>query len=116
MDDITVLTGTTVVELDEASFVEHIEPRLLSRLEQTVFRDMQPVTVVITTPNADFNPLLGISSGPSDTAITASSGVGRKSAPGRKEWRVETTMPFAVQTLDKYLGLRRPKSASAFRS
>lgn len=55
------LAGFDVAVMVES--VEHIEPRLLSRLERTVFRDMQPVTVVITTPNADFNPLLGISSG-----------------------------------------------------
>ena len=40
--------------------IEHLEPADLSRLEPALFRRMRPRTVVITTPNADFNPLLGV--------------------------------------------------------
>ncbi|MFN4231297.1 methyltransferase domain-containing protein [Parvibaculum sp.] len=40
--------------------IEHIDPDRLSVLERTVFAGMRPATVVITTPNAEFNPLLGV--------------------------------------------------------
>jgi SAM-dependent methyltransferase len=52
------LAGFDVAVLVES--IEHLEPSLLSRLERAVFFEMRPATVVITTPNADFNPLLGI--------------------------------------------------------
>lgn len=42
--------------------IEHIDPDRLSVLERTVFAGMRPATVVITTPNAEFNPLLGVPS------------------------------------------------------
>lgn len=40
--------------------IEHIDPDRLSVIERRVFGDMRPSTVVITTPNGDFNPLLGV--------------------------------------------------------
>ena len=40
--------------------VEHIDPQRLSVLEHAVFATLRPAVVVITTPNAEFNPLLGI--------------------------------------------------------
>jgi 2-polyprenyl-3-methyl-5-hydroxy-6-metoxy-1,4-benzoquinol methylase len=40
--------------------IEHIAPDRLSALERALFRTMRPRTVVITTPNAEFNPLLGV--------------------------------------------------------
>lgn len=40
--------------------IEHIDPGLLSKLERALFHAMRPRTVVITTPNAEFNPLLGV--------------------------------------------------------
>lgn len=40
--------------------IEHIDPDRLSRLETALFREMRPATVAITTPNAEFNPLLGV--------------------------------------------------------
>ncbi|GGD28114.1 methyltransferase domain-containing protein [Sinisalibacter lacisalsi] len=40
--------------------IEHIDPDRLSQLERALFRSMRPGTVVITTPNAEFNPLLGV--------------------------------------------------------
>jgi len=39
---------------------EHIDPSHLSQLERAVFGQMQPQCVIITTPNAEFNPLLGV--------------------------------------------------------
>lgn len=40
--------------------IEHLNPGDLSKLEQALFRKMRPRMAVITTPNADFNPLLGV--------------------------------------------------------
>ena len=40
--------------------IEHTDPERLSGLERAVFIEMQPATVVVTTPNAEFNPLLGV--------------------------------------------------------
>lgn len=40
--------------------IEHIDPSHLSQLERAVFGQMRPRRVVITTPNAEFNPLLGV--------------------------------------------------------
>ena len=42
--------------------IEHIDPERLSAVERSVFGVMRPATVVITTPNADFNQLLGVPS------------------------------------------------------
>lgn len=40
--------------------IEHLEPSLLSGLERTLFLQMRPRTIVVTTPNAEFNDLLGV--------------------------------------------------------
>jgi len=40
--------------------IEHLPSGDLSRLERAVFLTMRPQTVIITTPNAEFNPLLGV--------------------------------------------------------
>jgi small RNA 2'-O-methyltransferase len=42
--------------------IEHIAPERLSALERAVFAGMRPAAAVITTPNAEFNPLLGVPS------------------------------------------------------
>ena len=42
--------------------IEHIDPDQLSRLERALFRVLRPATIIITTPNAEFNPLLGVPS------------------------------------------------------
>lgn len=40
--------------------IEHIDPDQLSKLERALFYRMRPQTIVITTPNSEFNPLLGV--------------------------------------------------------
>lgn len=40
--------------------IEHIAPCDLPQLERAVFQQMRPRNVIITTPNAEFNPLLGV--------------------------------------------------------
>jgi 3' terminal RNA ribose 2'-O-methyltransferase Hen1 len=40
--------------------IEHIAPDRLSVLENAVFGTLRPGIVLVTTPNADFNPLLGV--------------------------------------------------------
>ena len=40
--------------------IEHVDPDRLSLIERSVFQEMRPATVAITTPNSDFNPLLGV--------------------------------------------------------
>lgn len=39
---------------------EHLDPALLSQLESSLFSRPCAPLVVLTTPNADFNPLLGV--------------------------------------------------------
>jgi hypothetical protein len=52
------LTGFDAATLVEV--IEHIEPDKLSLVERAVFRDMRPALVIVTTPNSDFNALLGV--------------------------------------------------------
>jgi len=40
--------------------IEHVAPDQLSRLESALFRRLRPRGVIVTTPNAEFNPLLGV--------------------------------------------------------
>lgn len=40
--------------------IEHVDPARLSALEITVFARSRPATVIVTTPNAEFNVLLGV--------------------------------------------------------
>jgi SAM-dependent methyltransferase len=57
--------GETLTGFDAAVLVEtieHIDPDRLSVLERAVYREMRPATVLITTPNREFNPLLGVPS------------------------------------------------------
>ncbi len=42
--------------------IEHLDPARLSEVERALFARMRPTTVVITTPNAELNPLLGVPS------------------------------------------------------
>jgi small RNA 2'-O-methyltransferase len=43
--------------------IEHVAPGDLSRVEQAVFGDLRPRTVVVTTPNRDYNVLYGLEDG-----------------------------------------------------
>ena len=43
--------------------IEHIDPERLSVVERAVFGRLRPRSVVVTTPNAEFNPLLGVPQG-----------------------------------------------------
>jgi len=40
--------------------IEHLDPRDLGQVEQAVFARMRPRLVIITTPNAEYNPLLEV--------------------------------------------------------
>ncbi|NCO22218.1 MAG: methyltransferase domain-containing protein [Rhodobacterales bacterium] len=40
--------------------IEHIDPSRLSQLESALFRTLRPRQIVITTPNAEFNAVLGV--------------------------------------------------------
>jgi small RNA 2'-O-methyltransferase len=43
--------------------IEHIDPRRLSRVELAVFGGMHPGTVLVTTPNQEYNVLHGMAPG-----------------------------------------------------
>lgn len=40
--------------------IEHLPPDQLPALERNIFAQARPEIVIITTPNAEFNPLLGV--------------------------------------------------------
>ena len=40
--------------------IEHLDAERLGALERSVFGFLRPATVVVTTPNAEFNTLLGV--------------------------------------------------------
>lgn len=40
--------------------IEHVAPKMLGAVEETVFGYYRPRTLVMTTPNAEFNELLGL--------------------------------------------------------
>ena len=43
--------------------IEHLDPRELSRMENSIFADYGLETVVITTPNGEYNTVLGMAPG-----------------------------------------------------
>ena len=43
--------------------IEHLDPRDLSRMENTVFGAYGLSTIVLTTPNGDYNALIGLGAG-----------------------------------------------------
>lgn len=57
-EGVAALAGFDCAMLIET--IEHLDPSQLSALERAVFFDMRPATVVITTPNAEYNGLLGV--------------------------------------------------------
>lgn len=40
--------------------IEHLDPAHLSKLERALCRTLRPAKLVVTTPNAEFNTLLGV--------------------------------------------------------
>ncbi|MCC5973533.1 MAG: methyltransferase domain-containing protein [Rubellimicrobium sp.] len=40
--------------------IEHLSPADLPRMERAIFATIRPRVVIVTTPNAEFNPLLGV--------------------------------------------------------
>lgn len=52
------ILGVEAVAMVET--IEHIPPNRLSRLEHLVFSQVKPSTVVITTPNQEYNVLFGM--------------------------------------------------------
>lgn len=40
--------------------IEHLPPGDLNRLERALFADMRPRHAIVTTPNAEYNPVLGV--------------------------------------------------------
>jgi len=57
----TELTGFDAAALVET--IEHIDPGRLSRVERAVFGSMRPRTVLVTTPNQEYNALHGMAPG-----------------------------------------------------
>jgi 3' terminal RNA ribose 2'-O-methyltransferase Hen1 len=57
----TALAGFDAAALVET--IEHVDPSRLSALEHGVFAVLRPRLVVVTTPNADYNPVHGRSEG-----------------------------------------------------
>ncbi len=55
------LTGYDVAAMVET--IEHIKPELLSAAEQSVFGQMRPRSVFLTTPNREYNPLFDVRPG-----------------------------------------------------
>lgn len=58
LDENEALTGFDAAVLVET--IEHLDPRHLSLLERTVFIQYRPITVIVTTPNKEYNVLYGL--------------------------------------------------------
>lgn len=58
LDPPRALAGVDAVTMVET--LEHLPPGQLSRLERGIFRIIRPRCVIITTPNAEYNPVLGV--------------------------------------------------------
>ena len=63
--------------------VEHLDPPRLAAFERVVFEFARPATVVLTTPNREYNAGRTWPPGPFGTRTTVSSGAGKSFAPGR---------------------------------
>jgi SAM-dependent methyltransferase len=55
------LTGFDMAAMVET--IEHVKPNDLSRVEFSVFGQMRPRQLLMTTPNREYNPLLGLAPG-----------------------------------------------------
>lgn len=61
LDGNDALTGFEAAAMVET--IEHVDPGQLSRVERAVFGHYRPRVLYMTTPNADYNPLLGLAAG-----------------------------------------------------
>ncbi|MEX1199429.1 MAG: methyltransferase [Methylophaga sp.] len=61
LDPLPDLQAISLIIMTET--IEHIMPTDLSRVEQNVFGNMTPKQLVMTTPNAEFNIVYGLSAG-----------------------------------------------------
>lgn len=55
------LVGFDIAAMVET--IEHVKPNDLSRVEHAVFGQMRPQRLIMTTPNREYNPLLGLAPG-----------------------------------------------------
>lgn len=55
------LTGFDAAALVET--IEHLDPRLLGRMEAAIFAGMRPGVVLVTTPNQEYNVVHGMAAG-----------------------------------------------------
>ena len=63
--------------------IEHVDPPRLAALERAVFGDARPRTVVVTTPNVEYNVrYAACPPAPCGTATTGSSGPAAEFGPG----------------------------------
>lgn len=64
LDPLTGLVGPAGLAAVDCALmievIEHLDPAQLSRLEGALFARLRPRVAIITTPNAEFNPLLGV--------------------------------------------------------
>lgn len=68
--------------------IEHLEPHRLRSFERVLFEAARPATVVLTTPNREYNALFeSMAADQCATATTGSSGPGRSLLPGPMRWR-----------------------------
>jgi 3' terminal RNA ribose 2'-O-methyltransferase Hen1 len=58
MEDLAGFDAAVLLET-----IEHIPPNRLSAVEKAIFTGYRPATVIVTTPNLDYNPLHGIPEG-----------------------------------------------------
>ncbi|MBS3803495.1 MAG: methyltransferase domain-containing protein [Oleiphilaceae bacterium] len=61
MDVTQPLTGFDAAAMVET--IEHVRPEQLSRVEQAVFGHYRPATLLMTTPNREYNPLFDLAPG-----------------------------------------------------
>ena len=79
------LTGYDAAVLMEV--IEHVDEARLPALAGSVFGHARPATVIVTTPNVEYNVRYeGLAAGSCATRTTGSSGPGRSSPPGRPTW------------------------------
>ncbi len=70
--------------------IEHVEPDQIAALEQVVFQFAQPQTVIVTTPNIEYNVLYPIPPGQ------------LRDPDHRFEWTRQAFQQWAEQTAQKY--------------